>query len=88
MLREDARDTGGHWVEDPLGCEVEEGHCWICLSEGLLVTIQEWLRGENWGCEVKVKGWIWVSFLRKCVKDQGLTAYQGWEKEKGVQRKP
>lgn len=53
-----------------------------------MVTIQEWLRGENWGCEVKVKGWIWVSFLRKCVKDQGLTAYQGWEKEKGVQGKP
>lgn len=32
MLREKARDNSGHWViEEALGSEVEEGHCWICL---------------------------------------------------------
>ena len=25
MLREEA-------IRDPVGCEVEKGHCWICLS--------------------------------------------------------
>lgn len=50
MLREKARDNSGHWViEETLGSEVEEGHCWICLWRKITDDYARMAEGKEQG---------------------------------------